>query len=377
MGRLRTVWDALAGGEERPRSDEQHLAGALRWLCRSQDVTGNGGSASCYNLVLGWGDAYPETTGYIVPTLLRYGNQREEPSLVNRAIQMADWLLEIQRSDGAFPEGTGESGEPSVFNTGQIIFGLVAAYRETGDDRYRRSAIRACDWLVEQQSPEGYWERHTYKNNVHTYSTRVAWALLEGEQIAQDGRTRYREAAESNFRWAMGRQRANGWFDGAGFGDGSRAFLHTIAYTIRGLLEGGIGLRDRDIVNAARRSADRLLAMQQRDGILRGSFDDSWDDTWYYCLTGNAQMALVWSILHRQTGHDEYRAAARDSVQFLKRKQVLGGPAAIDGALPGSSPVYGRYMFLRYPNWGVKFFSDAVMSLSEEYEVRNVARART
>lgn len=126
-----------------------------------------------------------------------------------------------------FPEGTGEDGKPNVFNTRQIVFGLVAAYRETGDDRYRRSAVRACDWLVEQQSPEGYWKRHTY-------STHVARALVEGSRIAKSNPVQYRTTTENNFEWAMERQRPNGWFDESGFGDRSRAFLHTIAYTIRG-----------------------------------------------------------------------------------------------------------------------------------------------
>ena len=44
---------------------------ALDWLARSQDATGNGGSAAYYSPWLGWSRAYPETSGYIVPTLWR------------------------------------------------------------------------------------------------------------------------------------------------------------------------------------------------------------------------------------------------------------------------------------------------------------------
>lgn len=360
-------------GRETSHSDEHHLSSAVRWLCRSQDATGVGGCASCYNLVLGWGDPYPETTGYIIPTLLKYGNRRGEPTTVDRAVRMADWLCDIQRPDGSFPGGTGERGDPSVFNTGQIVFGLVSAHGETGDERYRRAALRACDWLVEQQSARGYWTNHTYKDNVHTYSTRVAWAVLEGGRVADDDRAAYREAARRNFEWATGRQRANGWFDGAGFGDESRAFLHTIAYTIRGLLEGGLALKDPGIVESAKRSADRLLAIQQEDGILRGSYDASWSPSWYYCLTGNAQMAIVWARLYRHTGDDEYLLAARDAVEFLKRRQVRGSAARIDGALAGSYPLFGRYMFLRYPNWAAKFFCDAIMAVGEQSEDRTVS----
>src|SRR5947209_3043523 len=44
----------------------------LRWLCAAQDfsASADGGVARHYSLVAGWGESYPETTGYIVPTLL-------------------------------------------------------------------------------------------------------------------------------------------------------------------------------------------------------------------------------------------------------------------------------------------------------------------
>jgi len=42
------------------------------WLCVAQDRsrTADGGVARDYSLVRGWSSSYPETTGYIIPTLL-------------------------------------------------------------------------------------------------------------------------------------------------------------------------------------------------------------------------------------------------------------------------------------------------------------------
>ena len=109
-----------------PRGTADHVRAAVQWLYRSQDVTGGGGSASNYNLVLGWGGPYPETSGYIVPTLYDYASRWGDGEAYRRAERMAEWLLETQLPNGGFPAGDEPpSTEPSVFNTGQILLGLV------------------------------------------------------------------------------------------------------------------------------------------------------------------------------------------------------------------------------------------------------------
>ena len=106
-----------------------------------------------------------------------------------------------------------------------------------------------------------------------------------------------------------------------------------------------------------------VLAIQQQEGILKGAYDSSWSPAWYYCLTGNAQMAAVWLRLYDQTDEQAYRQEARTTVEFLKRHHVLDGPPAIRGAIAGSYPLCGSYMYLRYPNWAGKFFADVLLWL--------------
>ena len=38
------------------------------------------------------------------------------------------------------------------------------------------------------------------------------------------------------------------------------------------------------------------------------------------------------------------------------------------GAISGSSPFYGRYLTLRYPNWATKFFLDAYLILKKHID---------
>ncbi len=369
---LRTYLGAIghAAGRQLPAradtgSDEAHLAAAVDWLRRSQDASPGGGSAATYNLLLGWEAPYPETTGYVVPTLYAYADRDPDGDAFDRATAMAEWLLSVQRADGSFPEGTGETGAPNVFNTGQAVFGLVEAHRRTGEKAYADAVRSACDWLVVVQDDDGVWRQHDYENAVHSYATRVAWALLEGASILDDRATTYRDAARRNLDWALENRRANGWFDRAAFVDGDDPDLHTIAYTIRGLLEGGIRLDDRELIDAAKGSADVLLELQQRTGPLTGTYDADWNGTWYHCLTGNAQMGVIWLRLFELTAEEDYLIAARNAAEFLKRHQSLDGPVPIRGAIPGSYPHVGNYLYLRYPNWATKFLADLLLGLAD------------
>lgn len=353
--------------------DEAHLDAAMEWLHHSCDVSPASGSAATYNLLLGWEEPYPETTGYIVRTFYAYADRTVKRDAADRATTMAEWLLETQLPCGGFPDGTGTSGDPSVFNTGQIVLGLAAAYARTGDEAFAEAVVDACDWLCDIQDETGSWSQHDYRSETHVYTTRVAWALLEAAQVAPARAEGYTRAARRNLQWAVAHQRANGWFEKAAFERDERPFLHTIAYTIRGLLEGSRLLDDEELFRAANRAADALLDVQQSGGILKGEYDEDWAGSWYYCLPGNAQMGLVWARLHQLTGDEAYLLAARNTAEFLKRHQPLTGPQDVRGALPGSYPYFGRYVFLRYPNWGAKFLADLLLALDEIAADENAA----
>ena len=60
-----------------------HLRSALEWLVAAQDATPDDGISRGYSFAYstyfrgrGWQPSYPETTGYIIPTMLRLKNCR-------------------------------------------------------------------------------------------------------------------------------------------------------------------------------------------------------------------------------------------------------------------------------------------------------------
>ena len=98
----------------------------------------NEGSAAYYskffNPLKGWSNSYPETTGYLVPTLYDSSNfdiKFEENKQL--AFDITKWLISIQNMDGSFPGSLYNSknkSSQSVFNTAQIIIGLCRALQE-------------------------------------------------------------------------------------------------------------------------------------------------------------------------------------------------------------------------------------------------------
>jgi len=50
-------------------------------------------------------------------------------------------------------------------------------------------------------------------------------------------------------------------------------------------------------------------------------------------------------------------------IAALKSTQALGPvPACVRGALPGSFPMHTGYLANGFPNWGAKFFADALLA---------------
>jgi len=51
----------------------------------------------------------------------------------------------------------GQPATPAVFNTGQVIFGWLAAFRETGDAVFADAVLRAARFLVDAMDSDGVW----------------------------------------------------------------------------------------------------------------------------------------------------------------------------------------------------------------------------
>ena len=338
---------------------------SAEWLCAAQDNsrTHDGGVARDYDLRSGWGPSYPETTGYIIPTFLRLSEFLGEQAYRERAREMVEWLMCIQRSDGGFQGGRiGRTPVVSVtFNTGQILIGLAIAAREFEDSRVFDATRRAAIFLRDSQDSDGCWRSHPTpfaQAGDKSYETHVSWGLFEAERtLPAEG---FAEAGYSQVDWALKNQTGNGWFEKNCLDNPEAPLTHTIGYALRGVIEAyRLGGRQSDI-DAAVRTADALLRCIDERGFISGRLASDWTAAaGWSCLTGTVQIATCWLLLDRALGRRDYRDAASRAIDYVRRTIQLHQEPGISGGVKGSVPADGGYTRFQYPNWAAKFFIDA------------------
>ncbi len=360
-------------GTRAPRSLRDHLDATLGWIERAHDAAGGEGVARSYVLrrhprygVVGWLPAYPETTGYLIPTLYAAARQLGRPELATRATALADWEARIQLDDGAVRGGTvADPVSPAVFNTGQVLFGWIAAHEETGEARFLDCAARAARWLVANQDADGAWRKGASQFAApggHVYNARAAWGLaLFGVRTGDEAaKASARRAAE----FALANQLANGWFGDNCLSDPERPLTHTIAYAAQGVLEIGLLLGEAAFVEAARKAARGAAQVVRADGFLPGRLDRAWRAAVdWSCVTGEAQMVLVWDRLRAldSGATTSWKEPAARALHYALSTQDLDHEdGGVRGGVPGSFPIWGGYGGYEFLNWAAKFLADAL-----------------
>jgi hypothetical protein len=349
-----------------------HLYAALAWLERAQDATGGAGGISrgfsmawsAYFRSAGWQPAYPETTGYIIPTLFSAARRLHLPELAERAVRAARWEIAVRLPDGSVQGGViGEARAPAVFNTGQVVLGWLAALEERGDDAFADAARRACAWLADAERDGRFvhGESRRARPDATAYNARTAWAMAEaGVALAEP---RFTDAAARVLRRVAFTQHTDGWFPDCCLNDPRNPLLHTLAYTARGLVEGGRVLRDARLVDAGARAADALRGKVDGSGWLAGRFGEGWKDAALWsCLTGQCQIANVWMRLDEMEGGRTRAGEVARVLGYVKSTQDREArDGGMRGGIAGSWPPDGEYGRWEMLSWAAKFFADALM----------------
>lgn len=197
----------------------------------------------------GYGKAYPEISGYIIPTLLKYGCRQE-------ADRLADWLVQTQNPDGSW---NGIDGKHATFDTAAIVEGLDAV------DRWD-AAKRGREFIASQLRANHHLSRYPGDTGrAQCYMARAAWVLGDKKALAV---------------WMP-----VGAWDGA-WGEVQRP--HYIAYLLEGLLNAGYGASVRMILEASVNAVgqDGIMPFWARDGW-------NWAGATDYCAT--AQFAWLYA----------------------------------------------------------------------------------
>lgn len=346
----------------RLRDDAAHLRAATGWLMRSIDSVGGGASSKAYRIGTGWMTPYPETSGYIVCTLLDLWRAEGEAGFRDAAVAIGDWLVSIQLPEGGFVgREEGVMRTPVVFNTGQILQGLVALDRELGGDTYREAARRAARFLISCQDESGCFVRHLSNDIIHCYNARSAWPMLE-LAVLDDDRA-IAAAAEANLDWVLAQQTEAGFFRNNSFKPGGNANSHGLAYVLEGLLGAHALTGRQDLLDAVTLSADRLVRLYGVRKRIAAELGEDWRAlSRHLCLTGYAQLAIVMFRLFPLSHDLRHLNLGLHLLDDACHHQTMTGQGRPwHGGLKGSFPIHGRYAPLQYPNWAAKFLIDALL----------------
>lgn len=297
-------------------------ARALGWLVQHEIPTGG------IRVHTQHPNAYPEVTGYIVPTVLALGQR----ALAGRLVR---WLMCIQRGNGAYYDAMGE--KPYLFDTGQVIRGLLAG-RELVPGALA-CAERAADYLLSemvQGGQGGFGPRYDgrIQEPIHLY---VLPPLMQAAELL--GRPDIRQAAQRCLDYYAGHEQALRIVH----------LTHFLAYELEALIDLGKP-------ELAQPVLDELARLQKDDGSVRGRGDGQW-----VCSPGLAQIAICWY----KTGQPD---RADRALAWLERHQQE------DGGFLGSYGPGAAYFPDAEPAWAVKYFLDAHRLRTLAFFERNAHR---
>lgn len=348
---------------------DQCLHHSAKWLIHAQKNGSTNGFATYY-YNSGWTSDYPETTGYIIPTLLRYSsyaNSQWSEQAKESAISAGEWLLTIQREDGGWPGGYIDQMRPSVvFNSGQILRGMLSLYELTGEEKWKTASLKAINWIWNQLDKEGRFSTNDFMGAIRVYGTYVVVPIIEWSAHFPEHKQEWFKQSQKHLNWVLTQQNELGWFSNCDntLHKNDRPIVHTIAYTVDGMWNAGLLLDNEDYKQSAIVPARVLATEFLSRGILNGRYNSSWNGSENFIPSGGAQLAITWHSMYEHTGELIWKHAFEKMNKTLCAIVLRGAKQGDDcfGALPGSFPMWGRYEPFGLPNWATKYLLDSLMN---------------
>ena len=110
-----------------------------------------------------------------------------------------------------------------------------------------------------------------------------------------------------------------------------------------------------------------MLECQWNIKTKTGFLPCEWDENWepkdnYSCLTGDAQLAILWMQIYQLTNEKKFLDGAYNILEQIKSTQILTTThRELLGGIFGSYPIEGNYGPFMILNWATKFFADALI----------------
>lgn len=269
---------------------------------------------------------YPEVTGYYIPTLIRWGYRE-------LAIDYAKWLISIQHNDGSWYDTFDQM--PYVFDTAQILKGLLAAYSIWPDENVKNAIIKGAMWLAGniqhdgrfKAADESIWKMpKAYSELIHLYclspirEVGIQFSKLELLEMVDLSIDYYKQNHMEEILH----------FD---------LLSHFYAYVMEALVD----LGELELAKAA---MNNIANFQTEDGAVPGYNNVHW-----VCSTGLFQLALTWF----RVGDIE-----RGNKAFSYACRLQNESGGWYGSYPSVEDESNDYFAASEISWAVKYFLDAL-----------------
>ena len=343
-----------------------HMDLAASWLMSMNDVSRDGGVPRWVNLIEYSPNSslsepsFPETTGYILTSLIFANSYTEIVVPKERLQRIKDYLITVQHETGAF-YNVSESPRLLAFDTGQILTGLCSYYKNVEKDEQVYCAIvRAANWMAEAISESGQYKHYANYNGSRCYYAQATNGLLQAYFITES--PRHLDAVRRNADY-ISNQFTGSWFRRFSFEDHPAQNLHGISYTLRGMMDLGRFLHTPEYCNSVKSCIDEMFRKNEDFQNFPGHFKAGYTRyNKFASPTGMSQLAIVCYLLNEYYDMSTYKVYGDLLVDAVKNFQLQGfGDRLLDGAIPGSWPVHGPYAHCSLPNWATKFFLDALV----------------
>lgn len=330
----------------------------MYWVKNSFKVNNNLGSSKYKTSWGRWASDYPETTGYLIPTLINSSELLKDKSLHTLAEQQVTYFKSLQLCSGGFAIEKGNA-KSYVFDSAQILIGLINLYNSNKNNDILLMIKHCYSWLINSLNNNGKFESSNYKNNYNpSYYSRIVWSFFNAESILNVKS----EKSLTLYHHMKSLLNTNGTFNDCSFDGSSFAFTHNLIYSYRGLWESAIEIDDNSFMVVLK---NHLLSITQKiikDRHFNGEYNNEWKtQSRFICTTGNAQLVtLLLSVFG--TEYEDILKACQILINPLlnqQKKMTLFNK----GAIPSSIPVWEKYQRFRYTNWTQKFYSDALIKL--------------
>lgn len=271
---------------------------AVSWLLGSgiQHLKGQekfrGGVAAWYELdERRYPFLYSEITGYALTAFLFLHRLKPRKELIRGASLAARWLLRhafnkdggvktrlYLAKDYVSPNYSFDQGRVYAFDAAMVGYGLLQFFKVSGEEAYRKAFERSLEFLVcRMRKKDGtfypYFDPRSgrcgedfekWSDQGGSFHAKLALFLIDAYRLTKE--EAYRRYALQLLDAARKTQMRDGRFI-TGKKDGS-THLHPHAYTLEGLLYGGVHLGRKEYVDAALRGLEWTFGGVSADGSV-------------------------------------------------------------------------------------------------------------